>query len=772
MSLPGIPLPGNPPLPAGLSPAYTLPPPSFLPPPITLPLAPTRTTIIPQARRKYSPPEIDLATKAWIHETSGPYFLVYDDNPESVSKQKQWFNVLRPEKHFLPILLPEQYSKDENFFFKGEGYNKVMELTRDKFSDDQLKSMTAFVSYTTTQEDLSKFHPNSQFFPHLEWQVSDFKNVYHSIDDRQLMCHLERAYLSINRAECDDDCVKKLGFDKPVSYVVVSGNPSLVFDMKNMQRHFEFRYKYRHLGRDELQKVFNIRRVYIPFAWTQETPPPLDQSWFKTLFGFDELIVGPGQQVTEQVTKHLTLNDSDPNNLKLICKHQDFNYKYDIGKYELASLGYIISNLQKHANFTDASKRGGSWGLKYDIIIGSVEAFHRRHEMNGALFQAASQFNSLEMVKPEVIPESGVTGYVSDKTQGPACALSCPTGTIFRNYFGLPSGGKMWGGKQTKDNQIDTLSELHAYIKEITKDPGPFWTTQNGYLTLTDDNIKLEKMKRMLEIPLYREEAASRIKFSVHSNIPVCYTNGHKVHQIYTSAIPIAYTGARNNDIPEVHKHAFFAKFILNASYIATLATAALYACERFDPVNSFRQKVVITSIGGGVFNNHPNWINDAIKNACNLFRKLPLDVQHNFFNPGILTEGSPSHQVIKLFDTKEANQRFTGNIIRNMIPTGIRDREFFAWNNVAGIPKISDWAAVSCTSEGCISKLKRFLGIKPAPRPSLVGGRKTKNNRRKLNKTIYKRKYKNTTSNSTIKRGGRKYAYYKHRTSRNQRKH
>ena len=48
------------------------------------------------------------------------------------------------------------------------------------------------------------------------------------------------------------------------------------------------------------------------------------------------------------------------------------------------------------------------------------------------MFQVASQFNVLEMVSPDVGPEAGVTGYQHDKTQGPACAMSCPAATVFR----------------------------------------------------------------------------------------------------------------------------------------------------------------------------------------------------------------------------------------------------------------------------------------------------------------------------------------------------
>jgi len=56
-------------------------------------------------------------------------------------------------------------------------------------------------------------------------------------------------------------------------------------------------------------------------------------------------------------------------------------------------------------------------------------------ENTNALFQAASQFNLLEMIVPHISPEQGVDRYENDFTQGPACAIACGAGTIYRNYF-------------------------------------------------------------------------------------------------------------------------------------------------------------------------------------------------------------------------------------------------------------------------------------------------------------------------------------------------
>ena len=78
----------------------------------------------------------------------------------------------------------------------------------------------------------------------------------------------------------------------------------------------------------------------------------------------------------------------------------------------------------------------------------------------GALFQVASQFNTLEMVGPSVTPEDGIDRYEGDHTQGPACAIACGAGTIYRNYL-VPLEGRIG---QSRDRQIDCLADLAAEL--------------------------------------------------------------------------------------------------------------------------------------------------------------------------------------------------------------------------------------------------------------------------------------------------------------------
>jgi hypothetical protein len=74
----------------------------------------------------------------------------------------------------------------------------------------------------------------------------------------------------------------------------------------------------------------------------------------------------------------------------------------------------------------------------HNIEISSVFEMHSQYP--NAIFQAASQFNCLEFPNPRTVPEHGITAYFTDHTQGPACALACAAGTLYRNYFAPVAG--------------------------------------------------------------------------------------------------------------------------------------------------------------------------------------------------------------------------------------------------------------------------------------------------------------------------------------------
>ena len=111
---------------------------------------------------------------------------------------------------------------------------------------------------------------------------------------------------------------------------------------------------------------------------------------------------------------------------------------------------------------------------------------HAEPELEGALFQVASQFNLLEMTGPNVTPEDGVTRYSGDHTQGPACAIAAGAATIYRNYF-APVAGE---SGQTRERQIDALATLGAALSaRVGRPVSDLWAMRNGYALCTEDGL-------------------------------------------------------------------------------------------------------------------------------------------------------------------------------------------------------------------------------------------------------------------------------------------
>jgi hypothetical protein len=132
---------------------------------------------------------------------------------------------------------------------------------------------------------------------------------------------------------------------------------------------------------------------------------------------------------------------------------------YGIGEFRLARL----ETLRERAK----SAGGTSGRLRVSVVMGDVRQMHQASEYSGALFQVASQFNALEMTGFEVTPEHGVTRYIHDRTQGPACAIAAGAATIYRNYF-VPLTG---GVGQTAQPQLSGLAPLGEALSEALGKP-------------------------------------------------------------------------------------------------------------------------------------------------------------------------------------------------------------------------------------------------------------------------------------------------------------
>lgn len=280
--------------------------------------------------------------------------------------------------------------------------------------------------------------------------------------------------------------------------------------------------------------------------------------------------------------------------------------RYGIGELTLPTLAELRSRVNP-----DRAQRSS-----VTAIVGEARKLHRDPRFEGALFQAASQFNVLEMTSYQVTPEQGVTGYEQDPTQGPACAIAAGAATIYRNYF-APVGD---GIGQTADRQIDNLAGLGSALSELTGLPvAALWDMRNGYALCTEDG--LAAIGRLLagasdEVV---DDLRGRLAIGLHRNVEVTDLPGDErrlVSQAYCAALPILYSRVRGADWEP------FARLVLEATYEATLLAATEQALAGGSNI------VLLTRVGGGVFGNDPTWISDAIERALGVVDEAGLDVR------------------------------------------------------------------------------------------------------------------------------------------------
>ena len=241
---------------------------------------------------------------------------------------------------------------------------------------------------------------------------------------------------------------------------------------------------------------------------------------------------------------------------------------------------------------------------------------HADPELEGALFQVASQFNLLEMTGPSVTPEDGVTRYSHDHTQGPACAIAAGAATIYRNYF-APVDGE---SGQTRDRQIDALAGVGAALSaKLGRSVSDLWTMSNGYALCTE--IGLEAITRLLAdgTDEMRDELRGQLAIGLHRDVQVTdVVDGPRRHvsQAFCSALPVAYGSG--------HRSAWeaFARLVLEGAYEATLLAAVEQSQRGGSSI------VLLTRVGGGVFGNADEWIDDAIVRAVEMVVHAGLDIR------------------------------------------------------------------------------------------------------------------------------------------------
>ena len=375
-------------------------------------------------------------------------------------------------------------------------------------------------------------------------------------------------------------------------------------------------------------------------------------TWFEDVFGFPE----PVRYGSAQNKFHVIRKDDG---VLILGTTMDPSKQFHVGKFETPSvsdlrLAVSKANVSVKENETmlvdrDDNSGGGDdcVGLRFRHIVGDVGKLHRDPSNAGAVFQAASQFNCLEMVSRRIKPDDGISRYIADYTQGPACALACPAGTVYRNYFASGANDGSVGQGKT-GVQIDLLSDIGRVVgNDIPEDESEnannnenaarkkkkktettkYWKVQNGYALELNRESMAPLATRLLSNSSLVDEIIANLRVGVHWDTEVSYVGHerdiggtlpsppHRVCQVYCSAIPMSEQ--RGNGWEPL------ARAILNGLYEATLAVGV--AKQQEQPQG--RIKIYLTMVGGGVFANKDEWIVAAIKRALTRFQDYPLDV-------------------------------------------------------------------------------------------------------------------------------------------------
>ncbi len=255
------------------------------------------------------------------------------------------------------------------------------------------------------------------------------------------------------------------------------------------------------------------------------------------------------------------------------------------------------------------------------LDIGAMQA---APENRGALFAVASNFNALETVGnldyDEASGQKKLMEYPYDMTQGPFASISAAPGVILRHYYawydGNPANGLLW--QQSLHNEMNLLGLLGI-------------TVENGYI--------MDPLETLYDKIVASQNNGENFAIGYHKGIEVTggfmlnKKNSYSVHdkdqlidQAFVAALPIdyesmVYTGPcyayKDQKVQAV------AQKILDWSYEALLKAAFVQG----------KKLVYLTRIGGGAFNNNPDWVDEALYKQAAFIKQSGMTVILNNYD-------------------------------------------------------------------------------------------------------------------------------------------
>lgn len=338
-----------------------------------------------------------------------------------------------------------------------------------------------------------------------------------------------------------------------------------------------------------------------------------DASWFLTYFGMNEE-AAQGDALNNLITIQTDVLSSLLDKPESGWYHRRVRFtltngrQFDVGSFSLLNLEGLRSI--NNGNAFTSQLPTNTVGLSYSYTPGNISTLIYDN-LEDSVFQAASQFNLLEMERPEVTPEQGIIQYIFDDTQGPRVALSSPAALFYRNYL-------IFGQPQTQSRQIDTFYNVYQHLEQLGL--VIHYHNENGYLVV---QLNPQWRQKVTEQDL-ESLVETHLTVGVHWDAPLITESDKKVCQVYSAALPIAYYDyyLENKDLV-----APLAIAILTATYKMALQVG-VNKLSRESP----RVTVFLTAVGGGAFGNKRSWIQQALLKALQEYLHFPLDVNMIYF--------------------------------------------------------------------------------------------------------------------------------------------
>lgn len=329
---------------------------------------------------------------------------------------------------------------------------------------------------------------------------------------------------------------------------------------------------------------------------------PMMAEWMKSIFGFNDMeFLTPDKSEAERLAiMDQILKQS------AIYSPEEGKVRTSVGDYEA---GWFIHPTVREI-LDLVNELGQPEGGLPNVGIVARKDVGMAHVEGWALetFQAASQFNALEMANPDKTPLDGIGIYIFDGTQGPRTALIAAPGTYVRNYWLFRKLGA----------QFNALENLGL-------------DTVNGYLIWGDNPQsilpKLTNIDQiMIPCMIYTQVAGVTIGDTVRTHVL-----NKRMHQIYSSAVPVNAYGNSGDYNTQLE----IAKKIITAEYIGTIGMGIILHTLDYSAgkVSYPHPKINLTLIGGGVFNVPIDTIFDAILEAINYFPGRIFDLYVHIFN-------------------------------------------------------------------------------------------------------------------------------------------